>query len=387
MTVTDHEGAHRVPGHARGRSGTRRPGARAASADRRRFRRAPVGGCGPSRRAVCCWTATIMQGFPNRVAGKLVRVPVIVLILVSTAAGSPRGECAGGGASHVVGPMPRPPPSRRRSASTLPSRGFVRNRLDAEVLTGLALTLALAVTVLAGTVVGILAIAVRQTDALARVDSAAARWAQATRHRDDPSRPPRDLEPRIDPRRPPDRRRDRRDRVGARPQPLHPAVPDRRHAGRLARHEPREGNGRSRPSDDRPARGHARAVLPERAFVDRRRVLRRARASHGTAARRPCRRPSWRGSRSASPSQWRAAACSSTCTGCPTSSAASPLGWGWFALCAVAFGGWLLRFGAPVEPAALAAAVRKHPRVKRRGARPRPPRPRSGRSSPRRGGR
>jgi undecaprenyl-diphosphatase len=28
------------------------------------------------------------------------------------------------------------------------------------------------------------------------------------------------------------------------------------------------------------------------------------------------------------------------------------LGWGWFALCTAAFGGWLVRFGAPVEAAA-----------------------------------
>jgi undecaprenyl-diphosphatase len=28
------------------------------------------------------------------------------------------------------------------------------------------------------------------------------------------------------------------------------------------------------------------------------------------------------------------------------------LGWAWFAICAVAFGGWLLRLGAPVEQAA-----------------------------------
>jgi len=31
------------------------------------------------------------------------------------------------------------------------------------------------------------------------------------------------------------------------------------------------------------------------------------------------------------------------------------LGWGWFALCAIAFGGRLLRFGAPAEEAAAAA--------------------------------
>jgi len=31
------------------------------------------------------------------------------------------------------------------------------------------------------------------------------------------------------------------------------------------------------------------------------------------------------------------------------------LGWGWFALCAIAFGGRLLQFGAPAEDAAEAA--------------------------------
>jgi undecaprenyl-diphosphatase len=29
------------------------------------------------------------------------------------------------------------------------------------------------------------------------------------------------------------------------------------------------------------------------------------------------------------------------------------LGWGWFAVCAIAFGGPIMRFGAPVEEAAL----------------------------------
>jgi membrane-associated phospholipid phosphatase len=35
------------------------------------------------------------------------------------------------------------------------------------------------------------------------------------------------------------------------------------------------------------------------------------------------------------------------------------LGWGWFALCAIAFGGWRLRLGAPVELAARAAPPRQ----------------------------
>jgi undecaprenyl-diphosphatase len=49
------------------------------------------------------------------------------------------------------------------------------------------------------------------------------------------------------------------------------------------------------------------------------------------------------------------------------------LGWAWFAVCAVAFGGRLLRFGATAEVAQQAAAVRL----------PRPPRLRSGRARPR----
>jgi undecaprenyl-diphosphatase len=36
------------------------------------------------------------------------------------------------------------------------------------------------------------------------------------------------------------------------------------------------------------------------------------------------------------------------------------LGWAWFALCAIAFGGRMLRFGAPVEAAERAAAVAEH---------------------------
>jgi undecaprenyl-diphosphatase len=34
------------------------------------------------------------------------------------------------------------------------------------------------------------------------------------------------------------------------------------------------------------------------------------------------------------------------------------LGWGWFAVCAIAFGGWLLEFGEPVETAARVGAAR-----------------------------
>jgi membrane-associated phospholipid phosphatase len=59
-------------------------------------------------------------------------------------------------------------------------RSFVRSRLDAEVATGLALTLALAAIIVAGLVVGLLAVAVSHIEAIADADSAAAAWA----HRD-----------------------------------------------------------------------------------------------------------------------------------------------------------------------------------------------------------
>jgi undecaprenyl-diphosphatase len=37
------------------------------------------------------------------------------------------------------------------------------------------------------------------------------------------------------------------------------------------------------------------------------------------------------------------------------------LGWGWFALCAAAFGGWMLRLGAPVEQAQADASGSRGP--------------------------
>src|SRR5947208_1775935 len=56
-------------------------------------------------------------------------------------------------------------------------RRFVANRLDAEVVTGLALTAALVVIVAAGLLVAGLAVAVRHLEGLSDVDSAAALWA------------------------------------------------------------------------------------------------------------------------------------------------------------------------------------------------------------------
>jgi undecaprenyl-diphosphatase len=59
----------------------------------------------------------------------------------------------------------------------IPARGFVDSRLDAEVATGLALTLALVVIAAAGVIVSLLALLVRKSEALSDLDAAAARWA------------------------------------------------------------------------------------------------------------------------------------------------------------------------------------------------------------------
>jgi undecaprenyl-diphosphatase len=56
-------------------------------------------------------------------------------------------------------------------------RRFVDSRLDAEVLTGLALTAALVVLTLAATIVSLLALLVRSSEALSDLDAGAARWA------------------------------------------------------------------------------------------------------------------------------------------------------------------------------------------------------------------
>jgi membrane-associated phospholipid phosphatase len=115
--------------------------------------------------------------FPHRVRGKPVRVPVVALILVSTAAGLLAWRAVAAALRTWWGRAPG-----AAAAAELRSRSrvarFVRSRLDAEVVTGLALTLALAATAVAGIAVGLLALAVRRSDALAGADSSAASWAR-----------------------------------------------------------------------------------------------------------------------------------------------------------------------------------------------------------------
>jgi len=106
-------------------------------------------------------------------------IPVAVLVLVAVVAAT--GVWAG---TRAVQRLPRPrlaEVAAQDAARARPRlRSFVRSRLDAEVATGLALTLALAAIIVAGLVVGLLAVAVTRVEAVADIDSAAAAWA----HRD-----------------------------------------------------------------------------------------------------------------------------------------------------------------------------------------------------------
>jgi len=296
----------------------------------------------------------IVQGFPNRVGGKLVRVPVVVLILVSTGAGLVANRCAGAALRTWWGRSPAAAVAAEvREHTSL--RGFVGSRLDAEVLTGLALTLALGATALAGAVVGLLALTVRQSDALAGVDSAAARWAQGhgteTTHR---------ILQEIT-------------NLASTPAVLVIAVvigaiewarvPSRfipafllvvTLGDSLVTNLVKNAVDRARPAIDPVAAtlgpsfpsGHsstaaaffaALALLAGRRRSDRQKAA-LAGIAVGLAVAVAC-------SRVLLDLHWLSDVVGGLL-----------LGWGWFALCAAAFGGWLLRFGAPVESAAVQPA-------------------------------
>jgi undecaprenyl-diphosphatase len=66
-------------------------------------------------------------------------------------------------------------------------RRFVHSRLDTELLTGLALTLAVAMLCLAGVVISLLVVLIHHSESLSDLDAGAARWAHqhtgATTHR------------------------------------------------------------------------------------------------------------------------------------------------------------------------------------------------------------
>jgi undecaprenyl-diphosphatase len=229
------------------------------------------------------------------------------------------------------------------------ARRFVHDRLEADVATGLALTLALVAIVVAGLVVAALAVAVRHVEGLSDIDSAAALW--ANRHTGS-------LQHRL-----------LEDvstlattggviviavvvgaaewvRVPSRTIPAFLAVVTI--GDSLVTNAIKAAIDRARPAIDPVAAtlgpsfpsGHsstAAALFAALALLAGRRRGVRARAALagaavGIAVAVAC-------SRVMLDLHW-------------TSDVVGGLVWGWFAACAIAFGGWLVEFGAPVERAA-----------------------------------
>jgi hypothetical protein len=104
-------------------------------------------------------------------------VPVIVLLVVSALVGAAAWLAARAALRRWWGRAPSTVVAEEVREHTSVRR-FVHSRFDAEALTGLALTLAFVALVLAGVVISLLAVLVRRSEALADLDSAAARWAQ-----------------------------------------------------------------------------------------------------------------------------------------------------------------------------------------------------------------
>jgi membrane-associated phospholipid phosphatase len=107
-------------------------------------------------------------------------MPIAVLITVSTAA----GITAWAGVRAALRRWWAAAPASATAAvlqDRTPVNTWVRSRLEADVATGLALTLALVAMTAAGIVVAVLAVTARRVDALHDLDSAAALWA----HRND----------------------------------------------------------------------------------------------------------------------------------------------------------------------------------------------------------
>jgi undecaprenyl-diphosphatase len=249
-------------------------------------------------------------------------------------------------------------------------RRFVHNRIEAEALTGLALTVALVVIVGAGLVVAALAVAVRHAEWLSDGDSAAALW--ANRHTGS-------LQHRL-----------LEDvstlattggviviavvvgavewaRVPSRMIPAFLAVVTI--GDSVVTHVVKAAIDRARPAIDPVAAtlgpsfpsGHsstAASLFAAVALLAGRRRGVRARAALAAAA----------------VGLAVAVACSRVMLDLHWTSdvvAGLALGWGWFAACAIAFGGWLVEFGAPVERAAAptgATAVRPPAARPRAGA-------------------
>ncbi len=105
-------------------------------------------------------------------------MPLVVLLLVSVMAGLATWGVARAASSRWWGARPAAMVTSELREHPSLLRTFLRSRLDAEVLTGLALTFALVAVIAAGVMVAGLAVLIRHSEALADLDSGSARWAQ-----------------------------------------------------------------------------------------------------------------------------------------------------------------------------------------------------------------
>ena len=214
-------------------------------------------------------------------------LPVALLLIIATVAGAAAWRASAAVERRV---------SDRRAVAEVAEeirehtrvRSFVESRLDAEVATGLALTLALAGVHRRG---GdrVPARPARPPERGALRSRRGGRALGARAHvRARPRHPVRDQPAGLDRGCDRDRagRRDRRD--DPRAQPVDPRLPDRCPCGRLARHQHRQGDHRPGPARDRPGGGVARTLLPQRPLVDGRGVLRGAGAARLAAAAGAC---------------------------------------------------------------------------------------------------
>src|SRR3954453_19518689 len=108
---------------------------------------------------------------------EVVALPVAALLIISIVAGLL--------AWAIAGPVLRRPVGRQPASAVADEvrehtaiRRFVHSRLDTEVLTGLALTLAVCMLCLAGVVIALLVVLIHHSEPLSDLDTGAARWAQ-----------------------------------------------------------------------------------------------------------------------------------------------------------------------------------------------------------------